>query len=117
MSPTEKFWINNVSDHGGPNIFSTRLKDELESRGNAFVQNPFLEQGKFTNLCAIAGPYFNSANNVLRLDNLYFDSNNPGCDRLNNPIFHCYKQFDHVIFQSDFSRKIYESFTLTERPR
>lgn len=116
MSPTEKFWINNVSDHGGPNIFSTRLKDELESRGKIFIKDPFLNQTHFTNLCAIAGPSFECANNVLRLDNLYFDSENPDCNRLNAPIFEAYKRFDHIIFQSEFSKKMYEAFTGIERP-
>ena len=117
MSHTKKFWINNVNDHGGPNLFSTRLKNELQSRGFEYLSFPAQPtnldgaEKRFVNLCAIAGPHWSNAYNVLRLDNLYFDSEDPRCDRLNQPIFDCYNRFDHVVFQSEFSKKMYESFT------
>jgi glycosyltransferase involved in cell wall biosynthesis len=50
--------------------------------------------------------------NILRLDGLYFDSKNTlgSSDRLNKPIFRAYGKADGIIFQSDFSRHIFNVF-------
>ncbi len=107
------FYLNNINDFGGPNIFATRLRDELVGRGHNFLtHNPGTP---FNNISVITGNYFKGSNNILRLDNLYFDSENPDCDRLNFPIFQCYKHFDQVVFQSKFSKEMYEAFTGLEK--
>jgi len=107
------FYLNNINDVGGPNIFATRLRDALVKKGHRFLDhNPGTP---FNNISVITGPYFKGSNNILRLDNLYFDSENPDCDRLNFPIFQCYKHFDKVIFQSNFSKKMYETFTALKK--
>jgi len=103
------FHINNISDISGPNIFATRLRDSLINRGHHFIDRQPTEP--FNNISIITGNYFPQCNNILRLDGLYFDRNNPNCDALNRPIFKCYEMFDKIVFQSNFSKKVYESFT------
>ena len=103
------FYINNIKDVGGPNIFATRLRDALVNKGHNFItQDPGTP---FNNISVITGQYVQGSNNLLRLDGLYFDSENPDCDRLNFPIFRCYEAYDKIIFQSNFSKKMYEAFT------
>ena len=97
----------------GPEIFAHRLRGALEGRGWKFRDyypggNGFDEE--FINLAIIEGPYVRGAKNILRLDGLYFDSENQLTDKLNSPIFSCYDSFDAVIFQSEFSKKMYEAF-------
>lgn len=107
------FYINNINNHGGPNIFASRLKDALVERGHNFlVKEP---KNPFNNISIITGIYYPKCNNILRLDGLYFDKDNPDCDRLNSPIFQCYNMFDKIVFQSSFSKKIYEAFTGVEK--
>ena len=87
-------------------MFGHRLKEELVKRGNDFTpHNPS------NSICIIQGNYYPSCKNILRLDGLYFDSNNPNNEQLNSPIFKCYKEFDHIVFQSMFAKNMYESFT------
>jgi len=44
--------------------------------------------------------------NILRLDGLYFDSDNTlgDSDKMNRPIFKAYRKADGIIFQSEFNR-------------
>ena len=79
------FFINNLHGAGGPSIFSRRLFDEFIISGEPIV----------------------GSRNVLRLDGLYFQKDHPE----NLKIFDCYKQFEHVVFQGEFCRNQYESFT------
>jgi glycosyltransferase involved in cell wall biosynthesis len=104
-----KFYVNNINDNSGPNIFATRLKDALVDQGHTFIDTR--SNDSFNNISIITGTYFPQANNILRLDGLYFDKHNPNCDSLNKPIFKCYEMFDKVVFQSEFSKKVYETFT------
>jgi len=106
----KSFYINNTDTSGGPGVFGHRLKEELICQGHEFTTTPD------NNICIIQGDYIEGAQNILRLDGLYFDSENPQCENLNAPIFECYKKFDHIVFQSRFSRNMYESFTGIKRP-
>ena len=106
----KSFYINNIDTSGGPGVFGHRLKEELIRQGHEFTTTPD------NNICVIQGDYIEGAKNILRLDGLYFDSENPQCEALNGPIFACYKKFDHIVFQSKFSRNMYESFTGAKRP-
>ena len=106
-----KFYVNNINDSGGPNIFATRLKDSLIDLGHTFIDRQTTEP--FNNVSIITGPYFPECNNILRLDGLYLDRDNPNCEALNAPIFDCYNKFDKIVFQSEFSKKVYEAFTGT----
>lgn len=102
------FFINHHDDwRDGPNIFSNRLKIELESQGHTFDLN------SKNRMSIIAGDYKESCFNILRLDGLYLDSGNflGDSNYLNAPIFDCYEKFDHIIFQSNFSKECYEAFT------
>jgi glycosyltransferase involved in cell wall biosynthesis len=106
----KSFYINNTDTSGGPGVFGHRLKEELIRQGHEFTTTPD------NNICVIQGDYIEGVKNILRLDGLYFDSENPQCENLNAPIFECYKKFDHIVFQSRFSRNMYESFTGIKRP-
>tara|TARA_R100001509_G_scaffold45455_1_gene24632 strand:+ start:468 stop:1409 length:942 start_codon:yes stop_codon:yes gene_type:complete len=106
-----KFHINNVNDSGGPNIFATRLRDALIFANHKQVSLSY--PNPFNNISIITGPYVPGCNNILRLDGLYLDKDNPRCDSLNKPIFECYEKFDKIVFQSNFSKKVYEKFTGT----
>ena len=94
-------------DSKGPFIFASRLKDGLENLGLKFKDK---SQNR---LSIITGKYIKGANNILRLDGLYLDSNNRmgNSDKLNKPIFNCYKAFDQIVFQSEYAQKVYEAFT------
>jgi glycosyltransferase involved in cell wall biosynthesis len=107
----KSFFINNTNPASGPGIFGYRLGKELSGQGHEFTTS-----SPDNNICIIQGNYIEGARNILRLDGLYFDPENPDCDTLNAPIFECYKKFDHIVFQSKFSRDMYEAFTGVKRP-
>jgi glycosyltransferase involved in cell wall biosynthesis len=107
----KSFSINNTSPTIGPGIFGRRLSKELSKQGHKLTAD-----SPDNNICIIQGNYIKGARNILRLDGLYFDSENPDCEALNAPIFECYKKFDHIVFQSKFSRNMYEAFTGVKRP-
>lgn len=107
------FYIDKYDPNSkGPFIFSSRLKEELEKQGLSFN----LES--INRLSIITGKYKKGYNNILRLDGLYLDSRNTrgNSDSLNRRIFKCHKIYDHIIYQSEFSKKCYEEFTGKERP-
>jgi len=106
------FFINNYSNTDGPSIFSNRLKEELECQGyeyNTLSKN---------RIAVTTGQYDPESFNILRLDGLYLDSGHTlgNSEILNKPIFDCYKEFDHIIFQSEYSKKVYEAFTGLKKP-
>jgi glycosyltransferase involved in cell wall biosynthesis len=101
------FYINNYSNTDGPSIFSNRLKIELENQGHKFNDQ------SYNRLLITNGNIVENKFNILRLDGLYLDSGNtlgPN-EELNRPIFECYKKSDHIIFQSEYARNVYEAFT------
>ena len=107
------FYIDKYNPNSkGPFIFASRLKDGLEEQGHKFKKD------SKNRLSIINGRYVNGANNILRLDGLYLDSGNTKgkSSRLNRRIFSCYKNFDHIVFQSEFCKKCYEAFVGVERP-
>ena len=107
----KSFFINNTNPTIGPGIFGYRLGKELSGQGHEFTTS-----SPDNNICIIQGNYVEGARNILRLNGLYFDPENPQCEALNAPIFECYKKFDHIVFQSKFSRDMYEAFTGVKRP-
>lgn len=106
------FYINSYSNSSGPTIFAYRLKNSLESQGIQF------SEGSNNRISVVTGPYITGKNNILRLDGLYLDSGNHlgNSKYLNAPIFECYKNFDHIVFQSEYAKRTYEAFTNTKRP-
>lgn len=99
------FRINAVGDNNGPSIFGKRLKEGLERRGWNFNDNPDV------NIIFAKGPYLQGKLNILRLDNIYFDSENTigDTDRLNAPIKQAYNMFDRIVFQSEFAVEQYKN--------
>lgn len=47
---------------------------------------------------------------MLRLDGLYFDSENPNNDQMNAGIFKSFDQADYIVYQSEFSKEMYHAF-------
>jgi len=102
----KSFYINRANPKmGGPSTFGWRLKEEFIQQGHDFKKNAD------NNIAIIDGPHKDNAFNVLRLDGLCLDSGDKSCRNKNKPIFDCYEKFDHIVFQSQFSKDIYEAFT------
>ncbi len=102
----KSFYINRANPQfGGPATFGWRLKQELIRQGHDFKKKAT------NNIAIIDGAYNDNSFNLLRLDGLCLDSSDQHCQIKNEPIFRCYEKFDHIIFQSQFSKDVYESFT------
>lgn len=95
------FFINNLHGGGGPSIFARRLFDEFVKSGAIYNEN------SLNRLSIIFGESIPNCRNALRLDGLYFKKDHAE----NLKIFDCYKKFDHIIFQGEFCKDQYESFT------
>jgi glycosyltransferase involved in cell wall biosynthesis len=99
------FKISTVNDKSGPGIFGSRLKDGLLKKGwtwdNVFPQYK---------VCFATGYTSPNSIDVLRLDNMYFDSENTigDTDKLNAPILQAYNTFDKIVFQSEFAVEQYK---------
>jgi len=107
----KSFYINRANPQlGGPATFGWRLKQELLRQGHDFKKDAG------NNIAIIDGGYKDNSFNLLRLDGLCLDSSDPNCNIKNEPIFECYKNFDHIVFQSKFCRDVYESFTGVKKP-
>jgi len=100
-----RFKINRIDNKNGPSIFGYRLKEQLELMQDWEYSEGFPEY----NLCFSVGNYIDGAINILRLDGLYFDTENTLGDttRMNACIKNAYAKFDGVIFQTEFSRIMY----------
>lgn len=100
---------------GGPAIFTHRLCDQIGQMGHQVFGTRDGREPE-VRLNVISGPTRSCAINVQRLDGLYFDSEDPETDEKNDPIFSAYESHDHIIFQTEFSRKMYEAHTKRVRP-
>jgi glycosyltransferase involved in cell wall biosynthesis len=103
-----------VYGQGGPLNFAYSLGTEFLRQGHELI--PPRELSCDINLNIISGPILPGCKNVLRLDGLYFDSEDTQTDEKNAPIFRSYQDHDHVIFQTEFSRLMYETHTKQVRP-
>ena len=99
-----RYNLNTSGAKTGPNIFGKRLKIELKKQGWVYDKRAF-----DYNIAFIAGKYYPGKINVLRLDGLYFDTENTVGDNeeLNTPIKKSYHGFDKIIFQSRFSKDMF----------
>lgn len=99
------FKINSINDKCGPGIFGFRLSEGLKRR--KWIQD---NNSPDYNICFAGGQYIQGSVNVLRLDNLYFDSENTigDTDKLNVPIRQAYNIFDKIVFQSEFAVEQYK---------
>jgi glycosyltransferase involved in cell wall biosynthesis len=105
------FSINNTSPTSGPGIFGYRLFSALIDLGF----EPSLPLSADNNISIIEGTYIRHSNNILRLDGLYLDSEDPDINTKNAGIYGCYTTFDHIVFQSEFSKQCYEATTGVSR--
>jgi len=105
MNKMPTFKINSVNNNNGPGIFGLRLKAGLEKRSWIWKENK-----PDYNICFATGQYIYGSVNILRLDNLYFDSENTigDTDKLNAPIRQAYNIFDKIVFQSKFAVEQYK---------
>jgi len=105
------FFIDKHNKSKGPFIFASRLKTALENQGLKF------DGASKNRICIISGKYRKGFNNILRLDGLYLDSKHRlgNSQKKNTPMFRSYEAFDHIVFQSEFGKKIYEAFTKKEK--
>lgn len=102
-----KFFINNVKNVNGPSIFGRRLRQALVDKG--WKWNIFVPDVSYIFATGFLRPF---CKNILRLDGLYFDSENTvgDSDKLNSPIFNAYQKADGIIFQSQFDRQLFKNF-------
>ena len=102
-----RFFINRTGNRGGPSIFGLRLKHALIQKG--WRWDYFFPTVSYIFAAGFFRPF---CKNILRLDGLYFDSENTRGDseKLNRPIFKAYKKANGIIFQSDFSRLLFKNF-------
>ncbi len=105
VNSTKRYYLNSIGDKGGGGkIFGKRLKVELKKMDWIYSSRRF-----DYNLAFISGKYQPGMINILRLDGLYFDTENTVGDnsKLNAPLKKAYYEFDKIIFQSEFSKKMY----------
>ncbi len=102
-----RFYINQAGPGGGPSIFGERLRDALIETG--WKWNRLFPSISFIFGSGFFRPF---GLNILRLDGLYLDSNNTlgDSDTKNKPLHKAYINADGIIFQSEFSRKLFQSF-------
>lgn len=100
----KRYYLNLCGDKGGPHIFGKRLKAELKALGWSYSPIMF-----GYNLNFVAGKYYPGKVNILRLDGLYYDTENTVGDteKQNKPIREAYHKFDKIIFQSEFAKAMY----------
>lgn len=101
------FFINKLGNSGGPSIFGGRLRKALTGYG--WKWDTIFPDVSYIFASGLFRP---SCKNILRLDGLYFDSENTigNSDRLNRPILKAYKKADGIIFQSQFNMRLTEAF-------
>lgn len=111
----KRYYLNSFGNKGGGGkIFGKRLKFELKKKGWIYSSRRF-----DFNLIFISGKYRPGKTNVLRVDGLYFDTENTigNTSKLNAPLIKAYHEFDKIIFQSEFSQKMYFThFGKTQKP-
>lgn len=113
MGSSHSFFINKCSNTTGPSIFGHRLKVQLEVLGWTFAKCADY------NICFSAGKKAEASVNILRLDGMYYDTENTigNTDKLNAPIYEAYSSFDKLVFQSEYGKLLFFShFGETRKP-
>lgn len=106
------FFCNNTSNKGGPGIFGRRLANALCEGGETQIGHYTRNYKCDLNISIISGGSWHGAYNLLRLDGLYLDSG-MGKEKLiadNNPMFNSIEIHDKIVYQSEFSKTVYEAF-------
>jgi len=100
-----------IKKGGGPKIFLSRLKREIErqklARTSTFLL-PFFDVGLFS---SIARSYYGKPY-VLRLNGIYFDKNETvgSNSKRNRPIFESIDKAAGLIYQSEHNKNQIETF-------
>ena len=107
MCKATSYYINSIKNANGPSIFGARLKNGLAKLGWQWKR--FTPDISFIFSYGFFRPF---CKNILRLDGLYFDSQNTVGDSsmLNNPISKAYRKGDGIIFQAEFSKLLFSNF-------
>ena len=95
----------NPNSNSGPNKFSRTLFNELTKNKDVSIVSDQLEAD--VEFCLIQQQRHKVKPMVLRLDGIYFNSDQPH-DKQNAPIKFSYDNADAVIFQSDFNKNLTE---------
>lgn len=107
MTSKLRFYINSTQNHNGPSIFGSRLRNAIIEQG--WQWDMLLPKISYVFSAGFFRPF---CKNILRLDGLYFDSQNTVGDSnmLNYPISKAYRKADGIIFQSEFDHKLFATF-------
>ncbi len=93
----------NPQSNSGPNKFTRQLFKELQkNHGVSYTNN---QQESDVEFCLIQQQCHKGKPMVLRLDGIWFNSDQP-YDKQNAPIKFSYDNADAVIFQSDFNKNL-----------
>lgn len=95
----------NFNSQSGPNSFGHRLAVELKKRGHEIVQWNEMHDIYLAFIEGVTPPA-PGARTILRLDGIWFKPEE--FHTHNRNIRNCYYSFDHVVFQSDFDRRMVE---------
>ncbi len=99
----------NLDSSSGPNGFAKKLMSSLEKDFKVPVDWKFSSSKKYDVQLAFIMANFKVAPLIQRLDGIYFNTDQD-YEQLNSPIHATYQAADSVIFQSDFNKKLTESY-------
>lgn len=99
----------NLSSSSGPNGFAKKLIESLKNDHKTEVDYQFDQSKKYDVQLAFILANFKAAPIIQRLDGIYFNTDQD-YQNLNAPIYATYKAADSVIFQSDFNKRLSESY-------
>lgn len=106
-----KVIFDNVDNgsRSGPNAFSRKLQHALEKQGHQIGLTRSGDVFGDITISFIANKYITQNPTVLRLDGIYFNSEQNFND-LNAPIKESYDNADAVVFQTEFNKKLTEKY-------
>lgn len=104
-----KIYFDNVNfdSSSGPNSFGARLANQFDKMGHEIVKENHLPYDVFLSFIQQTERSKPYSKKVLRLDGIWFKPENFEANNL--AIKHAYFSFDHVIFQSEFDKKMVEA--------
>lgn len=103
-----KIYFNNVdfSSSSGPNSFGFRLSEKLKQMDCEIVENNHKFCDVFLSFIEQTESSYPQSRKILRLDGIWFKPEN--FEENNRTIKNSYFAFDHIVFQSEFDKKMIE---------